>query len=108
MITGVNTLFNALMNNPHFTEINFSSLKLALAGGMAVLEATAEKWQQLTHTTLLQGYGMTETPTATIVNPYNMKTFNGSKDYLFPLVDIAIYDDNGKELGFNEPGELLC
>lgn len=106
VITGVNTLFNALMNNSHFTEINFSSLKLALAGGMAVLEATAEKWQRLTHTTLLQGYGMTETPTATVINPYNMKSFNGSIGLPLPSVDIAIYDDNGKELGFNEPGEL--
>ena len=77
-ITGVNTLFNALMNTPGFDKIDFSNLKLALGGGMAVQQAVAERWQKRTGTPLLEAYGLTETSPAVCINPLNLRQFNGS------------------------------
>lgn len=104
--TGVNTLFNALMNNPAFKSISFDSLTLALGGGMAVQRPVAERWQQITGKPLTQAYGLTETSPAVAINPMNLKTFNGSIGLPVPSTDISFRNDAGQELGINETGEL--
>lgn len=77
VITGVNTLFNALLNNPEFEKLNFSSLKVALGGGMAVQQAVAERWK-VTGKTLAEAYGLTETSPAVCINPLDLPEFNHS------------------------------
>ena len=72
IITGVNTLFNALLNHPEFAKLDFSSLKLAVGGGMAVQKAVAERWKQVTGTPLIEGYGLTETSPSATANPMNL------------------------------------
>ncbi len=105
-ITGVNTLFNALLNNADFTKLDFSQFKLALGGGMAVQRAVAERWIGITGKPLLEAYGLTETSPAVTINPLNMKTFNGSIGLPVSSTEISIRDDAGKELSIGEVGEL--
>ncbi|WP_269532690.1 AMP-binding protein [Chitinimonas sp. BJYL2] len=105
-MTGVNTLFNALLNNPDFPKLNFATWKLALGGGMAVQRAVAEKFKQMTGVPLIEAYGLTETSPAACINPMNLKEYNGSIGLPVPSTDIQIRDADGKELGFEEPGEL--
>lgn len=105
-ITGVNTLFNAMMNNPKFTEIDFSRVKLALSGGMALQKAVALRWKELSKTRILEAYGLTETSPAVTINPLYLNDYNGSIGLPVPSTDISIRNDEGKELGFNEEGEL--
>lgn len=105
-ITGVNTLFNALLNHPDFHKLNFSALRLALGGGMPVQRAVAEKWQKVTHKPLLEGYGLTETSPAVTISPLNLPEYNGSIGLPIPSTEIAIRDDDGNDLSFNTPGEL--
>lgn len=106
VITGVNTLFNALLNNPQFSSVDFSHLKLTLGGGMAVQKAVAERWQQTTGCPLLEAYGLTETSPAVCINPFNLDHYNGSIGLPIPSTLISIRDENNNELGINEPGEL--
>ena len=106
MITGVNTLFNALLHNPEFGKLDFSALRVASGGGMAVQKAVADKWQQVTGTTLLEGYGLTETSPVATMNPFDLKGFSGSIGVPIPSTDIAIRDDAGKDVPLGEAGEI--
>ncbi|MBZ6071742.1 long-chain-fatty-acid--CoA ligase FadD [Aeromonas schubertii] len=106
-ITGVNTLFNALVNNPDFSSMNFERLKLTIGGGMAVQRAVAEKWQQTTGVPLLEGYGLTECAPLVSVCPYDLTTYNGSIGLPVCSTEIRLVDDEGQvvsELG--KPGEM--
>lgn len=105
-ITGVNTLFNGLLNNPEFKEVDFTHLKVALGGGMAVQRAVAEKWKEVTKTPLIEAYGLTETSPAACINPMDLKDYNGFIGLPIPSTDMCIMDDEGHELGIDEVGEI--
>ncbi len=105
-ITGVNTLFNALLNQPAFANLDFSALRIALGGGMSIQRAVALRWKAITKVPLLEAYGLTETCPAVCINPFNLKDYNGSIGLPISSTDICIRDDRGLELGFNTPGEL--
>lgn len=104
--TGVNTLFNALLNHRHFKKIDFNHLKISLGGGMAVQRDVAERWKQVTGCTLAQAYGLTEASPAVTINCLNLKEFNGSIGLPLPSTDISIRDNEGHELPVGEAGEL--
>ncbi|PTD97425.1 long-chain-fatty-acid--CoA ligase [Pseudothauera lacus] len=106
VITGVNTLFNALLNNPDFARLDFSAFKLALGGGMAVQQAVAEKWHQITGHVLLEAYGLTETSPAVTINPLDLPAFNHTIGLPIPSTEISIRDDDGREVALGQPGEL--
>lgn len=106
MITGVNTLFNALMNHPDFTKIDFSGLRISMGGGMAVQKAVADRWKQLTGCTLVEAYGLSETSPAVTINPFDLAEYNGAIGLPVPSTDIEIRDDSGAELPPGEAGEL--
>ena len=106
VITGVNTLFNGLLNTPGFDAINFSPLKLTLGGGMAVQESVANRWKQVTGTALVEAYGLTETSPAACVNPLNLTEFNGAIGLPLPSTDCCIKNEEGERVGVNTPGEL--
>lgn len=105
-ITGVNTLFNGLLNTPGFDKIDFSHLHLTLGGGMAVQRAVAERWKQVTGCTLVEAYGLTETSPAACMNPLDLPEYNGSIGLPIPSTDACVMDDNGNKLGVDEIGEL--
>jgi long-chain acyl-CoA synthetase len=105
-ITGVNTLFNALLHRDAFQQVNFSSLGVTLAGGMAVQKSVAERWQAVTGCVIAQGYGLTEASPVVSANPLNIKQFNGSIGLPLPSTDIQIIDDAGQVLGAGEIGEI--
>jgi len=105
-ITGVNTLFNGLLNTPGFDEVDFSSLKVTLGGGMAVQRAVAERWKKVTGVTLVEAYGLTETSPAACINPLDLKDFNGSIGLPIPSTDVCIKDEEGREVATGEVGEL--
>jgi len=106
VITGVNTLFNGLLNTDGFSEIDFSRLKVTLGGGMAVQESVAKEWQETTGCVLAEAYGLTEASPAVTMNPYNLKEYNGTIGLPIPNTEISIQDDDGKHLGIEEAGEL--
>ena len=106
MITGVNTLFNALLNHPDFGKLDFSSVHAAIGGGMAVQKAVAERWKQVTGTTLLEGYGLTETAPSATANPLDLKEFTGSIGVPMPSTEIVMRDDADKDVPLGEPGEI--
>lgn len=105
-ITGVNTLYNALLSHKEFEQLDFSSLRMALGGGMAVQSAVAERWKAVTGVALLEAYGLTEASPAVCINPLNLTDFNGSIGLPIPSTEITIRDEEENECGFNEPGEL--
>ena len=105
-ITGVNTLFNGLLNTPGFDEIDFSSLKVTLGGGMAVQRAVAERWKKVTGVTLVEAYGLTETSPAACINPLSLAEYNGAIGLPIPSTDACVKDDAGKTLAAGEVGEL--
>jgi|TARA_R110001606_G_scaffold46876_2_gene119770 long-chain acyl-CoA synthetase len=105
-ITGVNTLFNGLLNTPGFAELDFSSLKMSLGGGMAVQRPVAEKWQKITSSKLMEGYGLTECSPLVTVSPYDLDSYNGSIGLPAPNTEIKLMLDNGEEAAKGEPGEL--
>ena len=105
-ITGVNTLFNGLVNTPGFSELDFSTLKLALGGGMAVQRPVAEKWQEITQTRLLEGYGLTECAPLVTVCPYNITEYSGDIGLPAPSTDIRIVKEDGSEADIGEAGEM--
>ncbi|GAA4354652.1 long-chain-fatty-acid--CoA ligase FadD [Kangiella marina] len=105
-LTGVNTLFNGLLNQESFRQLDFSQLKLTVGGGMAVQKSVAEEWQKLTKTPLLEGYGLTETSPVVSMNPLDLEAYNGTIGLPVPSTDVQIRDEEGNELGFDEPGEL--
>lgn len=104
--TGVNTLFNALLNSEDFRNLDFSSLKLALGGGMAVQKAVAENWKKTTKSTLVEAYGLTETSPAACINPLDIPDYNGTIGVPIPSTVVKILDDDGNEVPQGEPGEL--
>lgn len=105
-ITGVNTLFNALLNHPDFGKIDFSTLKIALGGGMAVQHAVADAWEKATKRPLLEAYGLTETSPAACINPLNLTEYNGSIGLPISSTEIKIVSEEGVELPVGEVGEL--
>ncbi|MBK6975391.1 MAG: long-chain-fatty-acid--CoA ligase [Sterolibacteriaceae bacterium] len=106
ILTGVNTLFNALLNDPNFGRLDFSALKITLGGGMAVQKAVADRWAEVTGKPLIEAYGLTETSPAATMNPLNLKEYNGSIGLPVPGTDVTIRDDAGKDLGVGQAGEL--
>jgi long-chain acyl-CoA synthetase len=106
VITGVNTLFNALLNNPHFAKVNFSNLIITLGGGMAVQKPVADRWQAVTGKPLIQAYGLTETSPAATINPLSLKEFNGSIGLPISSTELSVRDDAGTELDVGQIGEL--
>jgi long-chain acyl-CoA synthetase len=105
-ITGVNTLFNGLMNTPGFDQINFSKLKLTVGGGAAVLRSTAEKWQKLTGCALIEGYGLTETAPSCCMNPVDSTEYSGAIGVPLPSTDVVLRDDINQDVPHGEVGEL--
>jgi len=106
VMTGVNTLFNALVNHPRFPELDFSALKLSVGGGMAIQLAVAAKWQVVTGTRLLEGYGLTECSPLVTVCPYTLEGYNGSIGLPLPSTEVRITDENGRPQAIGETGEL--
>ena len=106
IITGVNTLFNGLLKNPKFAQLDFSDLKLCLGGGMALQKTVAEKWQAVTGVSLLEAYGLTETSPCVTINPPDLKQYNGTVGLPVSSTDVRILDEEGKDVGFNQSGEL--
>lgn len=106
VITGVNTLFNGLMNTEAFTKLDFSSLKVAVGGGMAVQKATAEKWQKMTGVALAEGYGLTETAPVATCNPIDGTERIGTIGIPLPNTDVKVINDEGEQLAVGEKGEL--
>ncbi|QUM76575.1 long-chain-fatty-acid--CoA ligase FadD [Moritella sp. 24] len=103
-ITGVNTLFNALVNDESFAKIDFSALKLSVGGGMAVQRSVAEKWKKITGNHLLEGYGLTECSPLVTVNPYDLHEYNGSIGLPVSSTDVRIIDEDGGVL--TKPGAV--
>ncbi len=106
-ITGVNTLFNALVNNEDFHELDFKNMKLAVGGGMAVQRAVAERWKKTTYVHLLEGYGLTEcSPLVTLSNPYDLTDYTGAIGLPVPSTEVRIVDDAGNVVPNDQVGEL--
>ncbi|HEX7325295.1 MAG TPA: AMP-binding protein [Rhodanobacteraceae bacterium] len=105
-ITGVNTLYNALLNDPGFAAVDCSHTKFALAGGMAVQRAVAERWKRATGIPLIEGYGLTEASPVVTANPLTIKDYTGSIGLPLPSTDVALHDDAGHPVAPGEPGEL--
>ena len=106
LLTGVNTLFNALINNPEFQKLDFSPLKITVGGGMAVQQAVAEKWQKVTGCFLTEGYGMTESSPVASINPLDGTGRIGTIGVPVSSTDLRIVDDNGNPLPPGEVGEI--
>ena len=105
-ITGVNTLFNGLLNTPGFKDLDFSNLKMSLGGGMAVQRPVAERWENISGCKLLEGYGLTECAPLVSLSPYNQESYNGTIGLPAPSTDIKIMLDNNSEAPIGEPGEM--
>jgi len=105
-ITGVNTLFNALLNDENFNKLDFSTLRLSAGGGMSVQKAVAERWEKLTGHYLLEGYGLTECSPLVSVNPYDITCHTGSIGLPVPSTDVRVIDDQDNDVTPGEPGEL--
>ena len=105
-MTGVNTLFNALLNNKEFQQLDFSSLHLSAGGGMPVQQVVAERWEKLTGRFLLEGYGLTECAPLVSANPHDMDYHSGSIGLPVPSTEVKLIDDEGEEVPAGEPGEL--
>ncbi len=106
VITGVNTLFNGLLNTDGFAKLDFSRLNITLGGGMAVQEAVAQDWHRVTSCVLAEAYGLTEASPAVTINPHDLEKYNGSIGLPIPNTEISIQDDGGKHLEIGEIGEL--
>lgn len=104
--TGVNTLFNALMNNAEFSKVDFSSLRITLGGGMAVQEAVAKRWKTVTGVPLIEAYGLTETSPAACINPMTLKDYNGLIGIPLPSTILSIKDDQGQDQPCDVVGEI--
>lgn len=106
LMTGVNTLFNALLNNPEFAKLDFSRFKISVAGGMALQTAVAKRWKELTGTPVLEGFGLTETSPVATVNPVDGTDQVGSIGLPIPSTLVKMVDDAGNEVKLGEPGEI--
>ncbi|MCW2316048.1 long-chain acyl-CoA synthetase [Rhodoblastus acidophilus] len=105
-ISGVNTLFNALLANEAFRRLDFSRMKLSVSGGMSLHQSVAERWRALTGRTLIEGYGLTECSPAALINPLDLEGFNGAAGLPMPRTEITIRDESGAEVALGEQGEL--
>jgi long-chain acyl-CoA synthetase len=105
-LTGVNTLFNALIHNEKFAKLDFSGLRITLAGGMAVQKDVADNWQRVTGDCILQGYGLTEASPVVTASPLDQTEFTGSIGLPLPDTDVAILDEAGRRLGVGDVGEI--
>jgi long-chain acyl-CoA synthetase len=108
IITGVNTLFNGLLNNPNFRELDFSALHGAVGGGMAVQDAVAKRWKEVTGTPLVEGYGLSETSPVLCCNPLDGKHKLGTIGLPMPSTEVAIFDEVGNQLPQGEVGEICA
>jgi long-chain acyl-CoA synthetase len=108
IITGVNTLFNGLLNHPDFKSLDFSHLKGAVGGGMAVQDVVAKRWEQVTGKPLVEGYGLSETSPVLCCNPLDGNHKLGTIGIPMPSTEVAIFDDNGNQLGQGEVGEICA
>ena len=106
VIVGVNTLFNALANDPGFAQLDFGALHVSFAGGMAVQRAVAEKWKKVTGNTLIEAYGLTETAPAATINPLDLAQFNGAIGLPVSSTEVSIRDEEGCEVPLGTRGEL--
>ena len=106
VITGVNTLFNGLMNTAGFSELDFSPLRISVGGGMAVQSAVAERWKATTGVALLEGYGLTETSPCACMNPLHLEDYTGTVGVPMPSTECRVVDDAGDALPVDTPGEL--
>lgn len=106
VFVGVNTLFNAMVNRPDFAEIDFSSLKLTVGGGMATQRAVAEKWKKITGTPIVDAYGLTEASPGVCCNPLNIEAYSGDIGLPVPSTEVELRDADGKEVPIGQPGEL--
>ena len=103
---GVNTLFNGMVNQPDFSTIDFSNLRLTLGGGMATQKAVAEKWKKITGTPIVEAYGLTEASPGVCCNPLNIEAYSGGIGLPVPSTEVELRDADGKEVGIGQPGEL--
>lgn len=108
IITGVNTLFNGLLNNPDFKNLDFSKLKGAVGGGMAVQDVVAKKWLEVTGKPLVEGYGLSETSPVLCCNPLDGTHRLGTIGLPMPSTEVAIFDDNGNQLPQGQTGEICA
>ncbi len=106
MFPAVNTLFNALANDPDFARLDFSNLVISNGGGMAVQRATAEKWRHITGCPIVEGYGLSETSPVVTINRFDLAEFSGSIGLPVPSTLVAIRDDDGRDVGLGQPGEI--
>ena len=106
MFTGVNTLFNALLQHPDLGRVDFSNVKVVLGGGMAVQKAVADRWKQATGCTVVEAYGLSETSPAVTINPLDLKAYNGAIGLPISSTEVSIRGDDGKELPIGEAGEI--
>jgi len=102
----VNTLYNALVNNPEFRQLDFSQLRISNGGGMAVQEAVAKEWFELTNCPIIEGYGLSETSPSATCNPATATEFSGTIGIPLPSTEIVILDDDGNRVPNGEPGEI--
>ena len=106
MLPAVNTLYNALLNHPSFGNLDFSALKICNGGGMAVQQAVNDKWLKVTGVSIIEGYGLSETSPVATCNRADSQAFTGTIGLPVPSTDIAILDDDGKEVALGQPGEI--
>lgn len=108
IVTGVNTLFNGLLNNPEFKNLDFSQLKGAVGGGMAVQDVVAKRWAEVTGRPLVEGYGLSETSPVLCCNPLDGTHRLGTIGLPMPSTEVAIFDDDGNKLPQGEVGEICA
>ena len=106
MLPAVNTLYNALLHHPDFGTVDWSHLRVANGGGMAVQKAVAEKWFAKTGCPIVEGYGLSETSPSATCNPTDATTYSGTIGLPLPSTEIAIRDDDGNDVAQGEPGEI--
>lgn len=106
LMTGVNTLYNVLLQHPKFKMLDFSQQKVSLAGGMALQKATAQQWRAVTGKTLIEAYGLTESSPAAIINPLDLVDYNGAMGLPLPNTDVKICNDKNEEVALGDVGEL--
>jgi long-chain acyl-CoA synthetase len=106
IVTGVNTLFNALLNHADIRSVDASALKVAVGGGMAVQRSVAQRWKEAMGVALVEGYGLTETSPIVCANPLDATEFSGAVGLPLPSTDVSIRNDKGEELGVGEVGEI--
>lgn len=106
LMSGVNTLYNALANHPEFAQVNFDELRFAVSGGMATQAAVAKHWRQVTGRPIIEGYGLSETSPVASINRPDISEFSGTVGFPLPSTDIAIRDAEGNDLAVGEAGEI--